>query len=489
MRLMTVVVAAAACGGGNAKPSPDAAPDAPALRAVTGTYNFDFLTPSGERSVPLDLSSATVSALVPPDDRAIPGATTANGTFEIDSVPVGTYLLDLGSRYAELTADTVDLSADLLGRQTLSFATNPTNLSFSVTGMTAWQSGDELNLFSADSGTAAYSIEAFAGSGAPAASDTALTNLTYDLRYADYPSLIQSGDRVTFAHLVTQSDGTRTFRTAAESFAPASFDLTNGGGANLTGAFTAAPTSTLALTWDRPMFDADIVAHVPGTTTMNWSTLAISALPEAATRGYFHEGADVVVFAPGYMTDTSTVTTSWTYGDPYPTTWSRVAWVRYYRYRSISVSGATATPVFARILAYRDLSTVTAQAPIDPIIGTVSAPLVNGMAADVGGKLSGVTTTPTVSWTAPAIGTPSRYYVSISEVYVASGATTLRTVATFETSATQLTVPPMVLASGNSYLFQIAARSLPAGIDLAATPQRLGLPDGESNVPTAIVTP
>jgi len=439
--------------------------------------------------MPVDLSGATVSVLVPPLFDVYQGTTHADGTFSIPDVPVGKVLLKLGSRYIETSHDNIDLVADALGRPNLADATLPTPLTFAVTDLSPWQATDELQMFCSSSGTAAWAMETAATAGEPTVNDTSLSSFTYDLSRAGTPTVItgSQGDLLSLVQLSTANDGARSYRTVSRIFTPSSFDVANGGMANLTGAFTPVTTSTtLDGVWDRPAFDAELVAHGSSGALTNWSTLAVSALSEAATRGFYSDEPDVLIFAPGYTNDHTPVTMSWPIGDPYPVEWTRIAWVRYYRYHLIQLGSAAPLAVFDRLRVYRELSSISPQAPIVPIVGLVVAPQVNGMSAR--GTLTGVGTTPTLSWTAPTIGTASRYYVDIYQVTTQAGATSRKRLANIETSSTEIIVPPGILASGQTYIFDITARSAGA-LDLETTPNRDSLPEGWALTATGLVTP
>jgi hypothetical protein len=292
---------------------------------------------------------------------------------------------------------------------------------------------------------------------------------------------------LSFVQLSNANDGSRSYRTVSRSFTPGSFDVANGGTANLTGAFTTVSASAmLDGVWDRPAFDAEIVAHGSPGSLQNWSTLAVSPLPEAATRGFYWNEPDVLIFAPGYANDHTPVTMSWPIGDPYPAEWTRITWVRYFRYHYIQLGSATPLAVFDRLFAYRELSTISPQAPIVPIVGLVVEPKVNGVSAR--GTVMSVGVTPTLSWTPPTIGTPSRYYVDIYQVTTQTGATTRKRLGYIETSSTEIIVPPGFLATGQTYMFDITARSA-IGLDLEATPNRDSLPEGWAVLATGLVTP
>ena len=489
-----VAVLVLGCGGSSshnpADASVDAPADAPILRTVSGTLDITFVNPAGDMVLPVDLSATPISALALPSFTEYSGSGAMDGTFSISNLPVGSFYLVLGTRYLEMSADSVDLSYSLVGRPDDRRATAPTDLTFNVTGLAAWQSTDELQMFSPGSATSAYGMESNAIAGAPQVAATSLSGFEYDLSTAYIPNLIDgsSGDQLTLTHLATQTDSVRVFRTAAETFVPDSFDVANGGTATLAGAFTPLTTTTSNVPWDRPAFAAELTAHSPGSQPTNFSTLAISTLPEAETRGFYTSEPDVLIFAPGYKTDSTAVSATWAYGEPFPSTWTEFAWCRYYTYRFIQLPGTTNTAIFGRLLAYRELSTVSDQAPLEPEVGMVVSPQINGKDAFGTALMTGVGTTPTLSWSPPTVGVASRYYVTVNSVLDQGGQTTLQETATIETALPQAAIPPGILTAGQTYVFEIGARSAPS-IDLTATPNAYSFPEGWGTVTTTMVTP
>jgi hypothetical protein len=485
-----------ACGGSSTV-SIDASTDAggdvstdAATRTVSGHYVLHLVTPSGIVDLPSDLSHASIEVLVPPEFTPIYGSGSSDGTFTIPNVPVGEYYFVVGTHYFVASDDTVALDPHAVGRPTATFVNQPTNLTFTVTGMDAWQGGDELELYSPQSGTLAYDLEADATAGSPTSNDTALNGMVYDLRYAarnTAPSAA-AGDSVTVAHLEKATDGVRTYSALAQAFMPAGLTVTNGGSASINDAFSAVPRSqTLTATWDRPAYAAELAARFPHAAAENWSTFAVTALQSAAALGFYDNGPDLLFFAPGYTTDTSPVSASWPYGDPFPADWGRIVWNRYYRYRSISLPGASPTAIFAKLQTYRDLSTLASDPVFEPGVGVVVNPTINGSDALMLGTMMGVTATPTLAWQPPTTGVPSKYYVTIYSVINVNGATTLKKVALIETHGTQVVIPPTLLVSGQPSVFDISVRASSA--DLVANPYAYALPEGYSSVMTTMALP
>lgn len=486
-----VLVALVACGGGGSTDvdapggGTDAAADAASVstRTVTGMYNVRRVTTSGEVVVPEDLSMATIKAIVPPMFTTISGTGTAQGTFTIPDVPVGTFYLRVNDWYIVTSTDTIDLSYDRLGHVAPA-VTSATPLTFNVTNLSAWQTTDDLEMFSTGNGLAAFAMESLATAGTPAANATSLAGFVFDLSRSAYRPQIDgaAGDVVSLTQLKSATAGALTYTALARKFDAPSFTVANGGSATIAGAFVdVAQSANLAATFDRPAFDAALRAQLPGDSTTTYPVLALQALPEAATRGLYHSAPDLVSFEPGYVADSSSITTAWPYGDPYPVAWTRVITARYFTYHYVPV-GAGQLALFASLEVDRSLA---APGSVVPLIGPVVSPKVNGL--DAYGTLTGVGITPTVSWSAPAIGTASRYYVRVMRVV--PGTIPTRTVAlVIETSATSVQIPPGIIMSGESYTFDVSARAAP-GVDLAATPGRLSLPNAYSRIASAIATP
>ncbi len=160
-----------------------------------------------------------------------------------------------------------------------------------------------------------------------------------------------SGDQLTLTHLATQTDSVHMFCIAAETFFPDSFDVANGGTATLAGAFTPADDHHLQLSMNRPRLQPTD-RSLAGLTTYELSTLAISTLPEAETRGFFTSEPVYLIFAPGYKTDSTAVSATWASGEPSEYV-DPVACCRYYTYRFIQLPGTTNTAIFGRLLASR----------------------------------------------------------------------------------------------------------------------------------------
>jgi hypothetical protein len=69
---------------------------------------------------------------------------------------------------------------------------------------------------------------------------------------------------------------------------------------------------------------------------------------------------------------------------------------------------------------------------------------------------------PTISWDAPALGTPTSYLVEIFRLGVNGTASTKTRVAAIYTGATRVPVPPGVLTAGARHYVKVTARAIPS---------------------------
>jgi hypothetical protein len=122
-----------------------------------------------------------------------------------------------------------------------------------------------------------------------------------------------------------------------------------------------------------------------------------------------------------------------------------------------------------------------APGPIVPVLGPVQDPRVNGQSALA--PLTGVSTTPTLSWQPPAIGAPTGYVVWVNGI---EGM--MQTIVTFlYTTDTSVTLPPCVLVEGSAYFFTITA--VMTNGSLLAWPHLSSTQGASVDAITSVVTP
>jgi hypothetical protein len=395
----------------------------------------------------------------------------------------------------ETSASSVDLGYDLLGRSDVSPATLSTPVTVSVSGLSAWISGDEVQLVSGSADEWDRPI-----SGSDVAADQLSGSKVEDWSASAVGralNLLTAADDVVLYQLTAQTatHGTPPDPVTAYSFVAAvSFastlalppsasvtplPMTNGSAATITGTLSpVTSTGTLPVSWDTSQFESYLAAMGPGAiAATNPHALLVHAnayplqSPAPLARGGRAElfrtvqpsGAGSVIFDQAA-----------TYGQFLaPALWYESRDVSFTANVSYSVSGATpwiATPSIGR----REPMSPTPPSPIVPAVSPAQNPTVT----------TG-TLTPTISWTAPALGVPTSYGVAIYQLSPSSGATVAARVASWALTGTSFTVPSSLLASGQTYYVEITAfiRS-PEQFDTA--PERTS---NTGNYATALTSP
>ena len=126
----------------------------------------------------------------------------------------------------------------------------------------------------------------------------------------------------------------------------------------------------------------------------------------------------------------------------------------------LNVSSASPSPTKVAVTGDALLSSASApnrtSTPFSLRISPPTAVNIDGQPATTAGTLGSLT--PTLSWSAPAVGTPQVYQVRIYTLVVnGSGATRRELAANLMTKGLSLKVPPGVLSSGSYSVFIVEA--------------------------------
>jgi hypothetical protein len=146
------------------------------------------------------------------------------------------------------------------------------------------------------------------------------------------------------------------------------------------------------------------------------------------------------------------------YGNPFP---GYVSYYSYYDYSTVSYTAPGATtsaPYSAGTYIYSN-NFPTASSPIVPLVGPPTQPLINATSLFTTQTLN--TTMPTLSWSAPSVGTPTEYAVYVMQLYANTGQTLFNYVGFLQTTQNSILLPPNLLAAGNTYVFIVMAECLP----------------------------
>ena len=486
--------------------------DMAASGSVTGVFNLFYILGDGTAStLPVNLSTASLTAYVPTasgfDPIGIDGTGKADGTFEIADVPAGPYYLEvlLGSQtpvYYVTDARTLDLSYALSGRADATYANTGTELQLYVnfpSGQTWDTSFSNLQLYSANAGAFAYSLDYVATAGKPAAAATKLSGMVtpYDDASTQAPWLVDNA-KGDIAYLVLQSKKTAggldyITPTGAIAGVPGltmAQGVRTGIGTSTTPlnmALVDSTTSTVSVTsWARQTFDA---AFRTGTGAINLNAtsrvqyLSIEAQPGGTTYGLV--GPNPYVLDAYSQSNSEATPGTMAYGNPYPAEWALLGTAMSMFTVNIQLGSATAAEFTPSVFTMKPAASFGPS--VTPLVGPVTAAKLDGT-KDLSATQTGADPANTkLSWTAPTTGTAHFYEVWVYSLSTNLGATVYNPEARILTTSTSVTVPPAVLVNNKTYCFDIRAFHSP-GSDIAAKPELRGATYGWADYVSAKVT-
>ncbi len=464
-------------------------------------------TPTAAPDVQLPIH-ATIQAIVSASGtvRAYPGtfAADGSGTFSIPNVPTGSYWLTLvdGSgvvHAVETPSTTVDLGYDLLGRIDATPATLPTAITLVLTNLDPWDpTGNQLQLTAANANVWDLAIPPL-GLPVGATDTTGLAPLDWSVGTSGALDLLESADVLYLHQLasasVTLGAGSYAYAYADKWASLSGIAMTNGLPATFTAALaTPATTSALAIDWRTTQFEAMVAQLGPGTSTASAAHLlavGANAHPLAFPAPQASAGAPTL-FLLQLPTGTGDVTaaTPPAYGHFLDPLWNEWRDVEFRAQVSYLATGASTAFVEVASVGQREAMSGPPAATLAPALGPVQAPLVagSGAIAAAGVTLAGATTTPTISWTAPAVGSPTSYTVTIYLLGLSGTGTTSTEVGTWVTPNLSVPVPAGLLAAGSTYYARITANARAAD-GFATAPQRFPNVGSWASILTSPFTP
>ncbi|MFT3700708.1 MAG: fibronectin type III domain-containing protein [Kofleriaceae bacterium] len=483
MKFGWVFLGLVACGSDGSSPH-DAAPhadtpiDTPvATKIVHGTGTTHYATDTGIVDVPIDFSHGYKGY-----GGATPGTFTgtADGAFdlEIPETSAATIQLDAAT-YIITGASAPDLSIASLGRPDGALATTSSTVAISATGLAAWAGTDFLEMFSTNSDAYAQGFQESFGTPL-AAGATTITNQTFDWRNSGSPLPVAAKGDVTWMSQLAP--------TVADTFAivaagSANLTVVNGQAAGTPTSFTLAPVTadhSLALHWKRLQFAA-LGAQASPHAVPVFNEVVVQAEPRVLTAGLEGASADLLYYTPASAA--TDLDTTLAYGDPYPMTWDPFALVDVEWTVDVKLGTAAATQIYAAYSDDESVATLTADGTIVPKIGAPHDVMIGATNVSTATTTTtGVGLTPTVSWSAPTLGTAASYLVVVQEVSSSNNQTTLINRVSFITDLTSITLPPDVLVHGSTYVMQVIART---GASLRDTP----VPSASFGTVTSLFSP
>ena len=190
-------------------------------RNIFGSISTTYQTPHGSTDVPLDFTTTTVQALFAgpsgTDYQAYVALGATDGTFEIRDVPVGDYVLQIGSSYYVTDVDTFTLHTPAFGHPNAIPDKSGAALAVTAGNLAPWSSNpsgipDQLEAYSGDADARNYGYD-------PTniqVGDTALTDLVFR---NDGSNPLLEGDDFAVAQLQSESQNDVEYQNLVRLYA------------------------------------------------------------------------------------------------------------------------------------------------------------------------------------------------------------------------------------------------------------------------------
>ena len=450
----------------------------------------------GSTDRPFDWSpvSSYVAALVPQPDgsfQSLSGSVGANGDFEIPNVPAGFYWLKLAPHGIYWTSSSAfDMGSDLfLISNVVAPSTSTTYFNFNFTALDPRSASGLFQFDTFDAPVPHYSASTNAGSTTFSGGLAISSNLDFSVVKNAFvrqyePTALGSangyvlGPELTLSNLALMTGGQNTISGVLNPTIPASINLSVQGSA-----------------WT-PLFD-----HVaPTTPTSIGGGFYLSVQPYIASGGPNISNPQLIdliwtkpnISSPGFLSADCVANPPLTmdvdagavqYGDPFPAAWRRTFRVCHAASAAVPIPGTgQSQSISVRSSQTTSLPTTT----VKPLLSAVLNPKING--ADLFTASTVSSTGVTLSWDPPAIGTPFGYDVQImSPTTLPGGIVNYLSLTTLATAKTSITIPPIFLASGHTYLFVITALA-DGKANMETSPHRSSLPIANADVLSAPIT-
>lgn len=424
-------------------------------REITGSYIDTYIWGANTAAVPRGPEGLTIEALVPQPDGSFTihkGTVRSDGTFEIRGVPRDTYYLKVeteGSLVFYVTRErSIELGSFLTKRPDTAPATiSPTDIVVTASALGLWNEAYRMAFYSPGSG--AYGdlwVMTVAG-------QKGLINEAFDAATFSDPSLLDGakGDAAYIVQYDTREAGGQLYDTPRRVLKPAPFTQVDGQPAAVTGFFEEVALATVSLDLRRSHFAALAPDVNPSAIvlTQGFYMLADPGGIERPSSSFIPE----VVYLEGDMSE-SDLKLTLSYGNPFPSEWALVSGITVAVGFEAMVPWGTGTKHLHGSIGCTARSAAPAEVSFTPTIHPPRDVLLNGTSAS--GERSGVGVTPTISWSAPAQGTPGHYRVMLRE-FVPNAAS--KPLTTFFTKGTSVTVPEGILKEGSFYYMRIRAET------------------------------
>lgn len=420
---------------------------------VTGSViTRHYLADGGTTTTPINLTSSLIQAFVAiggGNYSVLPGTGTSSGTFSIPNVPVGTVLVRVDSSFLETTARAVTFTTHEQGRPNATVATTePTPLTVAVSNMQPWFDGaDQLVWLTPNLGQTFFNMP-LSFPPPNAATSTEIGANFNGLKLTSQPQ----GDETWLLQTRFATDGGWAAQTTVSARQIPPFTHQDGQSASLSAVMQFAPTLPVAT----PMF--------------GWNLNAFTALQSSLPSGSSPRGFLAFSPCPSPTPNTLSVFDLWStqvlsgqppptgasFVQPFPPPWNIVGRAFFLVDTLRQATGTTGPANFISGFGHYDTLNVFTTSFIAPRLGPARNLMLNGTAFTM--NRPGASTAPTFSWTAPMLGTPTTYFVTLTRLSSTAGqpTTTLESFI-FSTAATTFQVPAGLLLSGQPYVAEVEA--------------------------------
>jgi hypothetical protein len=491
-------------------------------------------SPSGSKVIHIDYTATdplgNPYALVPQADgsyRKLTGTGTADGKFTIPNVPAGYFwLVQRGSDNYWTSSSDIDLGFDgvpLAGTPGSPQSTSTTfNFNFDFNGLDPIQAGGKLVVVPDSS---VFGINNLLDTTFQDSSSGVFPfkQGTYEIGGTTYQGTSTKSSILDYSKtgsaFVAQYNpvllGDVTAFVLGPSLQITNPSWTNGGTNTVSGTLAAGQRNSFDLTVKGTAWQALLAGVSPTETRFTGSTASIMVQPNMPQSvSSFYAGLDAIPLfgpqspfglsinctQPGYGISSGgwssvfytqpAITTdkdfgSIRYSDPFPSGWSRTFSFCQGAGISIPIEG---TDSQVNLNLGYGLDTATPANPVTPLVGPVQNVTIAGKNLFAPTTIS--TATPTLSWSAPAVGVPYGYRITVIDVTPPppQNSDTVTTapwpVSVYETSRTPTSVR---LTPGHMYVFQIVAMT-DGRANVETRPNRSALPRGNATSISAPIT-
>ncbi len=468
-------------------PSPENPPDAgttapdagtPSSSNDAGTDGGDLPTGPGVRFNPLVrivdegsqvtemqegayLDSPPPAALVPDGDGGFQEFRARHvgvDGYVIPGVAEGPYYLRFNDTYLWTDEREVQLRTTIVQRPDLNWSVPAgTALRLKATGLVPWQATDLLRLSAPNGGSASedrrFSTAEDFGGTPPAPGATQL-----DVRIAGFVTLPEGskGDSLWVQQLSGSPglDGGLPFTALVRSTQQTAFTLVPGETTSLDVALAEqGQQRTLAFTVDGAAFQAQARATHPEASGLNSLSWAIGTRP--GSEPFARLGSHPELAFASVPIDVPLAPYTVRYRDAFPGSWLKVGHVSA-RTLARLTSGTSSWSHPLSVARYEQVGAMEVAGTLAPRLGPPRNVRINGQPAS--GPLSGVGGSPVVSWDAPELGTPTRYFVHVVLLRPqGNGFVPQPGRAYVVTSGTEVRLPPALVAGGSPFVLKVTA--------------------------------